>query len=78
MSLILIIIGLVLIGWSIRGIFSEDYYKKTEKSFPDSDIDRKLFSPRTRYIMGRYISNIKLLTAGIGMIILGIVLNYSS
>jgi hypothetical protein len=40
----------------------------------DSDVDKKFFYDKSRYFLGRYFSGIKLMAAGAGAIVLGLIL----
>jgi hypothetical protein len=72
MSLFLIVSGVACLIYgtlTVFGFTNDDITK-------DSDLDKKLFSEKSRYFLGRYFSGIKLMAAGAGAIVLGLILYF--
>jgi uncharacterized membrane protein YphA (DoxX/SURF4 family) len=54
----------------ITGLVKEDISK-------DSDLDKKIFSARSRYFIGRYYAGFQAVIAGLGAIALGLIIYFS-
>jgi hypothetical protein len=49
-------------------------YFNIGRDIPDSEMDKRLMSKETRYFMGRYYAGIQFMGAGLGAVLLGLIL----
>jgi len=73
MAIFLVIIGIMSVIYGLSSIFGmtkEDFSK-------DSEMDKKLFSEKTRYFIRRYWAGLQFIAAGLGAIALGFILYFS-
>jgi hypothetical protein len=59
----------------VYGIFS--ILGRTKNWAEDSELDKKLFSNHSRYLLGRYYAGFRFVVTGIGAILLGWIINHS-
>ena len=69
MAIFLIIAGIVSL---IYGILNALGQTKNDLN-KDSEIDKKLFSKKTRHFIGRYYAGLQFIVAGLGAIVLGLI-----
>ena len=70
MAILLIIAGTVSL---IYGILNISGRTKNDLG-KDSEMDKKLFSEKTRHFIGRYYAGLQFIAAGLGAILLGLTL----
>ena len=70
MATFLIVAGVVSLIYGIFNVLGRTKNDLTK----DSEMDKKLFSNKTRYFIGRYYAGLQFIAAGLGAILLGLIL----
>jgi len=75
-----ILIGILALSYGTRTLLSRRFYESEEakRTFKDTTLSKQLFSPSTRYFIGRYLSGMQLVGGGFGLIALGVALQFMS
>jgi len=73
MSILIIIAGIVSLIYGLLNVFG---FTKQDTS-KDSETDKKLLSEKSRYFIGRYFAGFQFIIAGLGAIILGLVMYFN-
>jgi hypothetical protein len=72
MAIFLIAAGIVSIIYGVLSILG-----RTKNWAEDSALDKKLFSERSRYLLGRYYAGLRFVITGLGAIALGLIIHFS-
>lgn len=70
MAILLIIAGILSFGYGVLNILGRTKNNLSK----DSEMDKKVFSEKTRYFIGRYYAGLQFIAAGLGAILLGLIL----
>lgn len=73
MAIFLITVGIISLIYGFLSVFG----RIKEDISKDSEMDKKLFSKKTRYFIGRYYAGFQFIIAGFGAIALGLILYFS-
>ena len=71
MALVLVVAGIVSFVYGVLTLLG-----RTKNWSEDSELDKKLFSERSRYLLSRYYGGLRFLIAGAGAIALGLMLYF--
>lgn len=73
MSIFLILAGTASLIYGVLNILG-----RTKNDLAkDSELDKKVFSEKTRYFLGRYYAGLQFMAAGLGAILLGLIIYFS-
>jgi hypothetical protein len=79
-GVVCILIGIGALIYGARILASKRFYESEEarRTFKDTELSKTLFSSSTRYFIGRYLSGLQLVGGGLGLIALGVALQFMS
>jgi 4-hydroxybenzoate polyprenyltransferase len=60
-----LIVGAIAFAIGLLSIFSSRFNQYLDRAFPDSELDKRVFSQRERYVIRRYVSGIRGIILGI-------------
>lgn len=64
-KVLLLVFGTILIADGLLNLFVKNYYLGWVRHFPDSELDKKVFSKKTLYFLRRYESSLRFIIGGV-------------